>query len=183
VGKKGGVQESCASHGKRVNRAHGEREHGKERESRDFTSHSREHTRNWNPYELKEKRGREREERGRGKRAAGDPGSQAAGEPEANSSPLLAPIDAPYPFCSLIRDSTISNSSALPPCQWYERFRAQVCLFPSSPSFLCFVVCSLAWIVGLDCIYWAEAGTELRKKIEQCLDAANNANDFADDGY
>jgi len=36
------------------------------------------------PYELKEKRGREREDRGRGKRAAGDPGSQTAGELEAN---------------------------------------------------------------------------------------------------
>jgi hypothetical protein len=28
-----------------------------------------------------------------------------------------------------------------------------------------------------------EAGTELWKKIQQCLDAANNANEFADDGY
>jgi hypothetical protein len=104
---------------------------------------------------LKEERGREREERCRGKRVAGDPGSQAAGKPEASSGALLAPIDAHCPFYSLIRDSsTISDSSALPPCQWYERFTAQVRLFSSSPSFFCFVVCSFAWIVGLDCIYW-----------------------------
>jgi hypothetical protein len=34
-----------------------------------------------------------------------------------------------------------------------------------------------------DVIPCPEAGTELWKKIQQCLDAANNANEFADDGY